>query len=434
MNTLTAPRKAILGSFFGTALEWYDFFLYGSVSILVFPHIFFPKGNPAAATLLSLSTFAVSFVVRPIGAAVFGHLGDRFGRRSALIVTLTLMGVATGLIGLVPSYSTWGTLAPVLLVVLRILQGLSAGGEWGGALLMAVENAPKRRRAFYGSLVQVASPVGLVLSNCALLAAGTLSDAAFQSWGWRIPFLAGGALGIVGLIVRLKVDESPEFRRLQATHRVAKVPVFEVVRRHPLQILLTAGSYIGAGTVFYGAIIFGPGIGTGSLGYTRNETLVLTLAFAGVMLVLFPAMGVLSDRVAAKKIVLFGLLGMVATISLWLALFATGSVSKTLIGLVLLAIPFSANFGPLATLFASAFSAEYRYSGVSLGYQLGTVAGGAVPPLIAVAIYAGTSSLQAVGAYFIAAVLLSVLCTAMLRPATDTSAAAPAVSPAMRHA
>ncbi|MGD9528413.1 MAG: MFS transporter, partial [Pseudonocardia sp.] len=269
--TSSAPsstRKVAVGTFIGTTIEWYDFFLYGTASALIFSRLFFPTFDPLTGTLLSFATFGVAFVARPIGGVIFGHFGDRLGRKPMLVVTLLMMGLATGFVGLLPTYETIGVAAPILLVLFRLVQGLSAGGEYGGAVLMTVEHADRGRRGFYGSWVQAGSPAGLILANVAFLAVAQLPEAALFSWGWRIPFLASFALVVVGLVIRVALDESPEFAEVKRTTGTEAAPVVVALRNDWRQILLTAGAYVSAGVTVYGAAVFSLSYASTTAGFT----------------------------------------------------------------------------------------------------------------------------------------------------------------------
>ncbi|WP_051790926.1 MFS transporter [Amycolatopsis jejuensis] len=418
MSKVEPRHKALIGSFVGTSLEWYDFFLYGSAAALIFPHIFFKTGDPVVATLLSLSTFGIAYVVRPLGAVIFGTIGDRVGRRQALMITLVMMGAGTAAVGLVPSYSTIGVAAPILLVLVRLVQGLSAGGEWGGAVLLSIEHAEPNRRGFYGAVVQMASPVGLLLSSGALLLVNQLPSDVFLSWGWRIPFLAGGILAIIGIVIRMKAEESPEFLQVQEKNATSRAPVLATIRKNPGQIIAVAGGYVGLGTVFYVAIVFAPGVQSSAFGLTRGDILVMSTLFAAMLLMVEPVMGLLVDRVGARKVFMGGLIGMLVLIYPWLVLLGTGKFGLSLLGFLVIAIPMGANSAAMALFFAEAFPANVRYSGVSLGYQFGTVIGGSLPPIIAVAIFAESKSLYLVGLYLAVAVVVSVIACALTKKHT----------------
>jgi MFS family permease len=277
MTTPDTAKRVAMACLVGTAIEWYDFFIYGTASALILPKLFFPSLDPAAGALLSYSTFALAFIVRPIGGLIFGHFGDRVGRKALLVTTVILMGTATTLIGLLPTYASIGVAAPLLLVVLRVLQGISVGGEYGGAVLMAVEHSEPGRRGYRGSWVQMGSPAGLILANAAFLLVTQLPGDALLDWGWRIPFLLGSVLLIVGLIIRLRIPESPRFEEVKQDGDIAKVPALVVLRDYPGRVLLTAGAYVGTGVVFYGSSIFGLSYGVEKLGFTRSEVLAIVL-------------------------------------------------------------------------------------------------------------------------------------------------------------
>ncbi|GAA4489679.1 MFS transporter [Rhodococcus olei] len=422
-------RRALWGSALGTTLEWYDFFLYGTMAVIVFPAVFFPAQDQFIGTLISVSTFGVAFIARPMGAVLFGHLGDRVGRRSVLVATMVLMGLSTATIGILPSYATAGALAPILLVSMRVLQGLSTGGEWGGAVLMAVENSPTRtksgadRGGLYGAFVQAASPAGLILSNAAVLAAGQLDRDAFITWGWRIPFLVGGIVAIVGLIVRFGVPETREFADLKGRRRTVKSPAREALTRHPKAVLFTALTYAGPGTLFYVAVIFGQSYAVKSAGMSQNSMVAIVLVYAAASFAATIFVGRKSDQWGHRRSVIWGCSSLVVLTPIWLALFATGNVVLATIGFLLLVLPFSAAWAPMAVFFARSFSPEVRYSGVSLGYQLGTVLGGALPPIIAVALFKYFDSLVAVGAYVMVTLVLSAVAAGRIHASASATPA-----------
>jgi MFS family permease len=427
MTTQANAKRVAMACLVGTAIEWYDFFIYGTASALIFPKLFFPSVEPTAGTLLSFSTFAIAFVVRPIGGLIFGHFGDRVGRKALLVTTVLLMGTVTTLIGLVPTYASIGAAAPLLLVVLRILQGISVGGEYGGAVLMAVEHAEPGRSGYYGSWVQMGSPAGLILANAAFLLVTQLPEAALLSWGWRIPFLLGSLLLVVGLVIRLRISESPRFEEVKKEGDIAKVPALVVLRDYPGRVLLTAGAYVGAGVVFYGSSIFGLSYGIEKLGFTRPQ--VLTIVLIGQVLALFamPVFATLSDRVGRKKVFLASLAGMGVLVFPWLLLYGTGSFGWSLLGFLLLYLPYAANYGTMAAFFAEVYETRIGYSGLSLGYQLGTVFGSGFAPIIALALLRETGTVTSVGFYMIASVVFSMICALLLtNAAAVTSRRTPA--------
>lgn len=403
----TRTSKVAVGTFIGTTIEWYDFFLYGTASALIFSRLFFPSFDPLTGTLLSFATFGVAFVARPIGGIIFGHFGDRIGRKPMLVITLLMMGVATGLVGLLPGYDTIGVAAPILLVALRIVQGIAVGGEYGGAVLMAVEHAGDRRRGLYGSWVQAGSPAGLILSNVAFLAVSRLPDQQLFSWGWRIPFLVSFVLVIVGLVIRLTLSESPKFEAVVRVTGAASAPILIVIRNDWRKVLLTAGAYISAGVTVYGAAVFSLSYASTTVGFSRTEALMLITLGQVLAFVAIPLFGALCDRVGERKVFVAGVVGMGVLIFPWLWLLNTGVFAAALLGYCLLFIPYSACYGSMASFFASVYDTRVGYSGFSLGYQLGTVVGSAFAPIIAAQLLASTGTVASVGWYMVIAAVVS---------------------------
>lgn len=377
-------RRVALASGIGTCLEYYDFYLYGALSATVFGKLFFPSNDPTVGTLLAFVTFGVGFVARPLGGIIAGHYGDRVGRKAVLIGTLALMGLSTVGIGLLPTYATLGTAAPVLLVALRLVQGLAHGGEWGGAVIMTVEHAPTSRRAFFGTWPQMGVYVGIVLSNLLLNAFLTLPKDTFLAWGWRMPFLLGAILVVTGLYLRGRITESPEFADLKAKSEQARVPVVEALRTSPRAIAVSFGAKIAETCLFYLITVFALSYAQSaakiSQGYALNGVLVASL----LATVTVGAFGVLSDRIGRRSVYAFG--------SAFSAVFAfpffwmtqTGSVAMLWLALIAgLAIGHAAMYGAQSYYLAELFDARVRYSGASLGYQLGAALVGGFTPLIA---------------------------------------------------
>jgi MFS transporter, MHS family, shikimate and dehydroshikimate transport protein len=407
-------RHVAAASFVGTTIEWYDFFLYGTAAALVFGDLFFPNAEPLVGTLLAFSTYAVGFAARPIGGIVFGHYGDRIGRKSMLVLSLLIMGVATFLIGVLPTYASIGVVAPLLLVVLRFAQGIGVGGEWGGAVLMSVEHAPKGRRGFYGSWPQMGVPAGLLLSTgvFAIVQART-SEAAFMAWGWRIPFLVSALLVGVGLFIRLKIMESPAFERVKETKTEAKKPIVDVVRKYPREVLVAMGMRVAENGCFYILTVFVLAYGEDELGLAKGTMLTGVIIAAAIGLVTVPLWGALSDRVGRKPLYLagaiittlwafplFGLLNTESPVLIWLSIVIGVNLGHDLM------------YGPQAAYFSELFGTRVRYSGASLGYQLASVFAGGFAPLIATALLAangGDPTLVAV--YMVAMGLISVVAT-----------------------
>jgi metabolite-proton symporter len=380
-------RAVALASMVGTTIEWYDFFLYGTAAALVFGELFFPTFDPLAGTLAAFGTYAVGFAARPIGGIVFGHFGDRVGRKSMLVATLVIMGVATFLIGLLPTYAQAGPWAAAALVALRVAQGFGVGGEWGGAVLMAVEHSPAGRRGFYGSWPQLGVPAGLLLGTGFFALVSRLPREAFLSWGWRIPFLVSIVLVGVGLVIRMRLLETPSFRRVQASGAVAQQPVLEVILRHPRALLLAMGTRIAENGSFYVYSVFVLVYATEHVGMHRTTVLNGIMLGALVELAAIPAFGMLSDRVGRRPVYLFG--------AVFTALFAfplfwlldSGSIGAVWLALALaFAFSHSAMYAPQAAFMSEMFGARVRYSGASLGAQLASVLAGGLSPFIATAL------------------------------------------------
>ncbi|MCZ8382251.1 MFS transporter [Mycobacterium sp. CPCC 205372] len=412
---LTPAKKATLGSFVGTTIEWYDFFIYGTASALIFRHVFFPAQDPVVGTLLSFATFGVAFLARPLGGLIVGHFGDKVGRRPMLVLTLVVMGTATGLIGLLPTYASIGIAAPLLLVGLRFIQGLSVGGEYGGAVLMTVEHAPKHRRGLYGSWVQAGSPAGQIIANGVFLITTTMmSREDLLAWGWRIPFLASFILVAVGLVIRLRVEESPEFKRLEKTNEKVTSPLVSVLRKYRKQVVLMAGAYLVHGVVIYGAAVYSLSYGTTRLDFSYSDMLLLILLCQIVVLILIPTFANIGDKVGIKKVFLIGNVGMGLMGIPWVMLLDTGSFGLALLGYLLIFIPYAATYGTMAAFFASIYDSRVGYSGISMGYQLGSIIGSGLTPLAAAALIASTGTVVTFGVYIGVAAVLSVAATIYL--------------------
>jgi MFS transporter, MHS family, shikimate and dehydroshikimate transport protein len=378
-------RRVMLASFVGTAIEWYDFFLYGTAAAIVFGRLFFPNVDPLVGTLSAFGTFAVGFVARPFGGIIFGHFGDRIGRKSMLVYSLVIMGMATFLIGLLPTYDSIGVAAPLLLIVLRCLQGIGVGGEWGGAVLMAVEHSPSHRRGLSGSWPQAGVPAGLLLSTVVFGALNTtLSDEQFLAWGWRVPFLLSLVLIAVGLFIRLRVLESPAFTALQQRGAREARPLLTAVRDYRRRMLLAMGMRVGENGVFYIYTVFVLSYGPTQLNVSR-ATMLWAVALAAVVgLITIPVFGSLSDRLGRRPIYLFGALFSMLYALPFFTLLATRSTPLIWIAVVLgIGLGHAAMYGPQASYFSELFGASVRYSGASLSYQLASVLAGGLAPFIA---------------------------------------------------
>lgn len=365
-----SPFRVALASFAGTAVEYYDFAIYGLAAALVFPRVFFPEATAFAGALASFATFAVGFIARPLGAIVLGHFGDKVGRRSILVFSLVLMGGATTAIGVLPSYATIGMLAPALLTLMRLLQGFAYGGEFGGAVLMAYEHAPATRKGFYASLPQTGPPAGTLLGNLAFLAVAFLPQEQLLSWGWRVPFLASAILVVLGVVIRSRIAESPEFATLKQRDEHVKIPLVEALRSQWRQVLLVAGSFAGFGVATITHVVF-------SVGYMRqtgaSNLVVLSALCVALMLMLatVPLSGALADRVGRTRLFVGGALASGASLYLFFPLLRTGTFLGILCAyLITMTILHALGYAALPALFSEAFTANVRYTGMSLGFQL----------------------------------------------------------------
>lgn len=414
-------RKVALSGLVGTTLENYDFFIYGTAAALVFDTLFFPKSAPDAATLATFAVFATGFLARPLGAALFGHLGDRVGRRAMLVSTLILMGIATTLIGALPSYASAGVWAPVLLVVLRLVQGVAAGGEWGGAVVITAEHAPPGKRGFYGGFTQIAAPVSFILAFLVFLPLTSfLSREQLMAWGWRIPFFLGAALVAYGLVIRLSVAESPAFKNAETP---ARAPFVQAWRTYPGTIVLTAFTVAATTAIGYIKNVYLLSYGTQHLGISSSSLLLAILVNAVVEGVLIMTFARLSDRVGRKTVFVFGAVVSVLWAVPLMLLVGTKAWILILLALIGSGIGSTAMFAPLAAFFAEIFSPEVRCSGVSMGYQIGSVLGGGLAPLISAALFAATGSALSVSAYIAGLSLISLLAISRIRETAPRSAA-----------
>jgi MFS family permease len=412
----TPSRKAIFAaSLVGTSIEWYDYYIFGTASALVFGSVFFSTLSPLAGTLAAFVTFAVGFVVRPLGAAVFGHFGDRIGRKSVLVLTLLLTGGATTLIGVLPTYAAIGVAAPLLLVVLRLIQGFGVGGEWGGAVLIATEHASPRQRAFYGSFAQFGVPIGVLTSNLAFLALSGMSTADFLSWGWRIPFLASLVLVIGGLLVRQRLHDAPEFAKVKKEQTVRKVPFTALVRKQPKTLALASLAAIAPPTVGYTVIVYLLSYGTTVVGFARSTLLTLILVSTVFWIATIALSAMWADRYEAKRVYAIGALTAMAVPIPMFLLVDTGNTALALIAVIAAAIPQGIMAGAQGRLFSEVFDVRVRYSGISISYQLGGMIGGAITPIAATALFGTFGSSMAVALYVTALATVSFVAVLGLR-------------------
>jgi metabolite-proton symporter len=413
-------RRAVVASTIGTTIEWYDFFLYGTVTGLVFAKLYFPHSDPLVGTLEAFSIYAVGFIARPIGAAIFGHWGDRLGRKSALIATLILMGIATFLVGLVPTYDSIGIWGAVILTALRFIQGVGVGGEWGGSVLMSMEWArSNQHRGFVASWPQFGVPSGLFLSNIVVLLFSAMSGNAFLTWGWRIPFLLSIILVAIGLWIRLGILETPVFQKLLQENRIAAAPMTEVFRLQAKEVFLSAFARMGEQAPFYifTAFVFSYGVGT--LHVSRNMLLVSVLVASCVSFVTIPLAGHLSDRFGRKRMYVIGTLMTAAFGWVWFALLNTVVPFWVFIAIVASLIPHDTMYGPQAALIAESFTGRLRYSGASIGYQLASIIAGGPAPLIATALFAAYHSWVPIAVYITACCVISLIAVALMTDYTN---------------
>ncbi|RXF72873.1 MFS transporter [Hansschlegelia zhihuaiae] len=430
-------RKVAFASAIGATIEWYDFFLYGVVTPLVFNKLFFPNFDPVVGTMLAYTTFFVGFVSRPVGGVIFGHFGDRFGRKNVLVLTLLIMGVATCLIGVLPTYESIGVWAPALLLLLRIFQGLGIGGEWGGAVLMAVEHAPENRRGFYGSWPQIGVPAGLLLSAGAVSLLSFLPDEQFLSWGWRVAFLISAALLAVGLYVRLKVLETPAFARIKERGEEAAVPFLALLKHHPRNVLLGLGARYIEGVTFNIFGVFIIAYVTTALALPRQTALLGVIIASALMIVMLPICGLLSDRFGRRAVFIAGSLsiGALTFPAFWLM----QTREPEMIWLAI-ALPFAfcypLVYGPQAALFSELFDTRVRYSGVSFVYQFSGIFASGLTPLIATELLrVGDKQPWLICSYVLGVSLVSAVCVFMMQEthrrdmAVDDARAAPGGAP-----
>lgn len=400
-----SPGRVLFASLIGTTIEFFDFYIYATAAVLVFPKLFFPAADPATATLQSFATFALAFIARPIGSALFGHFGDRIGRKATLVAALLTMGISTVMIGLLPTYAHIGVIAPVLLSLCRLGQGLGLGGEWGGAVLLATENAPEGKRAWYGMFPQLGAPIGFfIATGLFLLLTDNMSDTSFFAWGWRVPFLASSVLVIVGLWMRLRLTETPAFARAMAQHERVKVPMFHVLAKHPAELIAGTFAALATFVIFYLMTVFALSWATSKLAYSR-ETFLLVQMLGVVFFALFiPFSALLADRrgnrftmiLATVLIFFFGIA--------YAPLFSHSGMLFMVVGMCVVGI----TYGPLGTILAQMFPTAVRYTGASLAFNMAGIFGASLAPYLATWL-AKTYGLAYVGYYLSAAAVLSLL-------------------------
>ncbi|MGH2318665.1 MFS transporter [Planococcus sp. SE5232] len=404
-------RKVLTASLVGSSIEWFDYFLYGTMAALVFNQLFFVNEDPTVGLMLAYASFALSFFIRPFGGIIFSHIGDRIGRKKTLVITLSLMGFATFAMGLLPTYQAIGVAAPILLITLRLIQGLGIGGEWGGALLLATEYAPPERRGFFGSIPQMGVTIGMVMGTLALYIMTLLPEAAFMSWGWRVPFILSAFLVVFGLWIRKGIDETPEFKAVQASGEIPKLPIVDTLKYHWREVLIAIGAKVVETAPFYIFGTFVVSYATTNLEFSRTATLAAVMIATVITTILIPIMGSLSDRVGRKKMYVTGSVAMALFAFPYFWMLQQGSVTllivATIIGLGIIWAPITAVLG---TMFSEIFDAKVRYTGVTLGYQIGAALAGGTAPLVATFLLATfDNSYVPVALYIILTAVISLL-------------------------
>ena len=420
-------RRAVVASTVGTTIEWYDFFLYGTAAALVFPKLFFPDSSAYVGVLAAFGTQFVGFAARPIGAAIFGHYGDRFGRKSALITTLMLMGVGTFLIGVLPTHATIGFMAPVLLTLLRLIQGIGVGGEWGGSVLLSMEWGSAKRRGFMASWPQLGVPLGLLASTGMVKLMSNVSGDSFETWGWRVPFLLSAVLVGVGLYVRLRVMDSPDFTVVKREKAVVKAPVLQVIRTQPREILTSAFVRMSEQAPFYLFITFVLAYGTTKVGFTKDELLTDTMIAAALGLISVPFFGFLSDLIGRRLMYGIGIASTAIFAFPYFGLLNTKVAGMALLAIVVSLLVHDMQYGPQAALIAENFGTNVRYSGAGLGYQLASVIAGGPAPLIATWILKNTGSSIGISWYIVGCCVVSMIALVLMPNHAQPAAADPSV-------
>ncbi|MBL3641717.1 MFS transporter [Peribacillus frigoritolerans] len=380
-------RRILVASLVGSSIEWFDYFLYGTVAALVFNQLFFVNEDPTIGLLLSYASFALAFFIRPFGGVIFSHIGDRIGRKKTLVITLSLMGVATFGMGLLPTYQAVGIWAPILLITLRLVQGLGIGGEWGGALLLAVEYAPAEKRGLFGAIPQMGVTIGMLLGTVALSIMTLLPENAFMTWGWRLPFIFSAFLVFFGLWIRKGIDETPSFKKVKESGEVPKLPIVETLKNYWREVLIAVGAKVVETAPFYIFSTFVVSYATANLGFSRTATLTAVMIATIITTILIPFMGMLSDKIGRKKLFIGGTIGMALFAFPYFWLLQQKSVLllivATVIGLGVIWAPITAVLG---TMFSEIFDARIRYTGITLGYQIGAALAGGTAPLVATAL------------------------------------------------
>ncbi|HGL4532476.1 MFS transporter [Enterobacter roggenkampii] len=422
-TVLRKNKKVLIASLTGSAIEWFDYFLYGTAAALVFNKIFFPMVDPVIGLILSYLSFSLTFFIRPIGGVLFAHIGDRIGRKKTLVLTLSLMGGATVMIGLLPTYEMIGLWAPALLILMRIIQGMGIGGEWGGALLLAYEYAPEKRKGFFGSIPQAGVTIGMLMATFIVSLMTLFSEEDFLSWGWRIPFLLSSVLVLLGLWIRKDIDETPDFQRVKASGQVAKAPLRDTLKNHWREVLIAAGLKVVETAPFYIFSTFVVSYATSTLTYQKSQALEAVTLGALVATIMIPLMGLLSDKVGRQRMYAISVFVLGLFIVPWFMLLNTGTtwgiVLATVIAFGVLWAPVTAVLG---TLCSEIFSANVRYTGITLGYQLGAALAGGTAPLIATGLLAKYDGDWVPVAWYLAVTvtisLIAIFCASRVKRAT----------------
>ena len=422
-TVLRKNKKVLIASLTGSAIEWFDYFLYGTAAALVFNKIFFPMVDPVIGLILSYLSFSLTFFIRPIGGVLFAHIGDRIGRKKTLVLTLSLMGGATVMIGLLPTYEMIGLWAPVLLILMRIIQGMGIGGEWGGALLLAYEYAPEKRKGFFGSIPQAGVTIGMLMATFIVSLMTLFSEEDFLSWGWRIPFLLSSVLVLLGLWIRKDIDETPDFQKVKASGQVAKAPLRDTLKHHWREVLIAAGLKVVETAPFYIFSTFVVSYATSTLTYQKSQALEAVTLGALVATIMIPLMGLLSDKVGRQRMYTISVFVLGLFIVPWFMLLNTGTtwgiVLATVIAFGVLWAPVTAVLG---TLCSEIFSANVRYTGITLGYQLGAALAGGTAPLIATGLLAKYDGDWVPVAWYLAVTvtisLIAIFCASRVKRAT----------------